>query len=47
MESHHIVAVKDGGEDSTVNLVHLHKVCQNSSPAKPIGSSGIPLLALK
>lgn len=27
IETHHIVPVKNGGEDSTDNLVHLHKVC--------------------
>ena len=34
IETHHIVPVKDGGEDSTDNLVHLHKVCHKQVHSK-------------
>ena len=35
IETHHIVPVKDGGEDSTDNLVHLHKACHKQIHSKP------------
>ena len=34
IETHHIVAVKDGGRDSTDNLVHMHKVCHKQLHSK-------------
>ena len=34
IETHHIVPVKDGGEDSTDNLVHLHKACHKQVHSK-------------
>ncbi len=34
IETHHIVPVKDGGDDSTDNLVHLHKVCHKQIHSK-------------
>ncbi|MTF40235.1 group II intron reverse transcriptase/maturase [Cyanobacterium aponinum] len=34
IETHHIVPVKDGGEDSIDNLVHLHKACHKQVHSK-------------
>ncbi|MTF40766.1 group II intron reverse transcriptase/maturase [Cyanobacterium aponinum] len=34
IETHHIVPVKDGGNDSTDNLVHLHKACHKQVHSK-------------
>jgi RNA-directed DNA polymerase len=34
LETHHIVPVKDGGNDSTDNLVHLHKACHKQVHSK-------------
>ncbi|GAB4311960.1 MAG: group II intron reverse transcriptase/maturase [Geminocystis sp.] len=34
IETHHIIPVKDGGEDSTDNLVHLHEACHKQVHSK-------------
>lgn len=34
IETHHIIPVKDGGDDSTDNLVHLHKACHKQVHSK-------------
>ena len=34
VETHHIVPVKDGGTDDTVNLIHLHATCHKQVHSK-------------